>query len=649
MQHRKTIAVLVGGITDSFSVCLCRGILERAQAQDVNIVVFPCKYIQRDYTALSQINFEYQFETALSHITKKNIDGIISATDSICCFTDPEYREQFMQGFAGIPCVLAASIMEKYPCVTYDNVTGTREGINCMIHDLGLTRIGMISGPDSNPDARIRRQIFLDILRENGLPFEERRIITGNMSRYDKETFSAFLDRNPDIQAVFCHNDETAFGLYEEMKKRGLTPGKDISIMGYDNSDWSAQIFPTLSTVQADPAQIGRICLDLLLQHIDGQPISDCQLASEFILRDSFITPSALRSDGHTNRDTCRQMDHILNEQIQKQDQYYLDIKQYVRNLMLFERGTDSDYGNLFHNIEWLQISSAFLFLYEQPIIHLQGEPFAPPASLLLKTIHDKKSVSIVPKPQQTIPLDALFSNQTLLQQERFSFVFLPLYSNEFIYGFLLCDLTDPIFDNGEFISGLMSAAVKMIDLLKTNNQIQTQLEESLTVLKENNLALETLSQSDPLTGIYNRRGFFDKVEKLLSEPILLLYVDMDNLKIINDRYGHEAGDFSLRSIAHILSDCVGTDGITGRLGGDEFVCAIPTEQEDDLVIQNIYQAFQDFNAGTDKPYNVTVSAGAYRYRPEDTISLSDALILADNHLYETKKDRIKEVIKPQA
>lgn len=227
--------------------------------------------------------------------------------------------------------------------------------------------------------------------------------------------------------------------------------------------------------------------------------------------------------------------------------------------------------------------------------------------------------------------------------------MFLPLYSNEFIYGFLLCDLTDPIFDNGEFISGLMSAAVKMIDLLKTNNQIQTQLEESLTVLKENNLALETLSQSDPLTGIYNRRGFFDKVEKLLSEPILLLYVDMDNLKIINDRYGHEAGDFSLRSIAHILSDCVGTDGITGRLGGDEFVCAIPTEQEDDLVIQNIYQAFQDFNAGTDKPYNVTVSAGAYRYRPEDTISLSDALILADNHLYETKKDRIKEVIKPQA
>ncbi len=87
--------------------------------------------------------------------------------------------------------------------------------------------------------------------------------------------------------------------------------------------------------------------------------------------------------------------------------------------------------------------------------------------------------------------------------------VTLPLYANEMLYGILVCDLTDEVLEYGEFLSNQISAAVKMLNLLKNNENIQKQLEESLYVLKENNLELETLSKKDPLTGICNRRGFF--------------------------------------------------------------------------------------------------------------------------------------------
>lgn len=89
-------------------------------------------------------------------------------------------------------------------------------------------------------------------------------------------------------------------------------------------------------------------------------------------------------------------------------------------------------------------------------------------------------------------------------------YVLLPLYSNEILYGVLLCDLTEGVLVNGEFLGNQVSAAVKMINLLKTNEEIMKRLEESMAILQKNNIMLDNLSKQDPLTGIMNRRGFFD-------------------------------------------------------------------------------------------------------------------------------------------
>ena len=82
------------------------------------------------------------------------------------------------------------------------------------------------------------------------------------------------------------------------------------------------------------------------------------------------------------------------------------------------------------------------------------------------------------------------------------------------------------------------------------------------------------------MTGIGNRRGFFHDAEPLLKachaqdKELTVMYIDMNNLKIINDRYGHDEGDYSLKTIARILVQVVGNKGVVARIGGDEYACA---------------------------------------------------------------------------
>ena len=170
-------------------------------------------------------------------------------------------------------------------------------------------------------------------------------------------------------------------------------------------------------------------------------------------------------------------------------------------------------------------------------------------------------------------------------------------------------------------------------------------------MLRENNIALDALAKSDGLTGILNRRGFTEDAAKRLEQArgqkdTLVAYIDMNNLKIINDRYGHDEGDFSIRTISQLLRE-IFPKGIVGRIGGDEFALLTEyTGEELEDIKYRVYNVFRVFNAGTDKAYNVMVSAGFYVIGKDSETELADALAFADEKLYIEKQNRPKVVAK---
>ncbi|MBN1375048.1 MAG: GGDEF domain-containing protein [Dehalococcoidia bacterium] len=163
--------------------------------------------------------------------------------------------------------------------------------------------------------------------------------------------------------------------------------------------------------------------------------------------------------------------------------------------------------------------------------------------------------------------------------------------------------------------------------------------------LKQSEEELRTLSLVDELTGLYNRRGFLTIGGKLIKinyrtkEELLLFFADLDGMKRINDKFGHNEGDLALTEIANILKGTFRESDIIGRIGGDEFaVLATATQQDYSKFIINRLKEHLDINNAKGKhEYKLSLSIGVTSC-PESPCSIEDMLNRADQLMYEQKK-----------
>ena len=286
-KERPVIGFVVGEIMDEFSEQLCTGITKAARNDDVDIVVIPVNYIYRDMTGVPDI-YEYQYSTSVKYINKDNIDVLIVAGDPIGCYTSRDMLISFLEEFREIPMFLVATRIEGYYDISFDNRGGIVEGLRYLMDDLKCKKICFFSGPDGNSDVRERKEIYLEMMRERGLKVEERMIVKGNLSVNCESQAEQILDLNPDAEAIFCVNDNTAIGLYDVMEKRGLIPGRDIKVMGYDNTIRGSRLEPSLCSVDADPIELGKGAYLLAKKTFNGGNLSSMTLPTTFVLRDSF-------------------------------------------------------------------------------------------------------------------------------------------------------------------------------------------------------------------------------------------------------------------------------------------------------------------------------------------------------------------------
>ena len=170
-----------------------------------------------------------------------------------------------------------------------------------------------------------------------------------------------------------------------------------------------------------------------------------------------------------------------------------------------------------------------------------------------------------------------------------------------------------------------------------------------ITDRKRTEEALRTLSLSDELTGLYNRRGFFTlaeqqlKIAKRMKKKMLLLFVDLDDLKLINDNHGHNEGDLALIEIANALKKTFRESDLIARIGGDEFATLV-TETEGsnaEILSTRLLEGLREHNAKKSRGYNLSISIGISRYDPETPSTIDELLSLADKLIYKQKKQKL--------
>jgi len=229
----------------------------------------------------------------------------------------------------------------------------------------------------------------------------------------------------------------------------------------------------------------------------------------------------------------------------------------------------------------------------------------------------------------------------------------LPLRGRENLIGLMEVAISE---DARRVFAEDHKVSLSIYDSLLTVADIIALVVESIRLYRK----LKHRSQTDPLTGLYNRNYLMREIQKEINRsrrfqrPLSLLFVDVDNLKQLNDKLGHLHVDIILSELAKLLSETFRKTDCVSRYGGDEFVILLP---ETDLhgaeakgqelcrrIAEYPFPAFSE----REEPIRISVSCGAASYRPP--MSADAFLELADQALYRAKesgKNRVAVVERP--
>ncbi len=157
-----------------------------------------------------------------------------------------------------------------------------------------------------------------------------------------------------------------------------------------------------------------------------------------------------------------------------------------------------------------------------------------------------------------------------------------------------------------------------------------------------------SLSITDYLTGLYNRRGFITlaeqqtKIAERTKTGLLLLFADLDKMKWINDNLGHEKGDRALMDVASILKEVFRKSDVIARIGGDEFaVLGVGASMKDGKALgSRLQHKIYIHNAVEKRDYEISLSVGMAYRGPENPYSLDELMSQADARMYEQKRSK---------
>jgi len=162
------------------------------------------------------------------------------------------------------------------------------------------------------------------------------------------------------------------------------------------------------------------------------------------------------------------------------------------------------------------------------------------------------------------------------------------------------------------------------------------------------NKKLSDMSQTDELTGLYNRRGFVSLGQQSMQLAVrmnkngMVVFSDMDGLKVINDTWGHDTGDRAIVAMAFVLKKTFRSLDIIARLGGDEF--AIVAVDVNNKFIKTLRERMNRFlkvyNESSKEPFTLSISIGAVDFSAQQNSNLEKLLSKADSVLYEEKRKK---------
>jgi diguanylate cyclase (GGDEF)-like protein len=377
--------------------------------------------------------------------------------------------------------------------------------------------------------------------------------------------------------------------------------------------------------VRQDFSGLGSLSVETLYKKVCGEKVDEViNFTPVFIPRES--CGCAIKVDLERDNALIREERLFLEAST-----FRLLIRRTTSNLvLLFDN--DSLAKELYWSLPELSIHAALVGLYRAPI--KSDDPCADRMIDRLFGFDGKEKFNVVHNRRK--PVMRFSDYQTLglfdFERERRAFFFLPLFTKDEEEGVLLISFNRQIpMDVYETLRINISTSVKGAELMSK---------------------IQELSITDELTGLFNRRGFFQfahsKLKNLYREgdyvPIIL-FLDMDGLKQINDTYGHIEGDSAISAFAQVLRRALRDEDIVGRMGGDEFAIfsTVNSNTDGKLVENRIRAKLEEYNSKSSRKYEIAASIGSVVMEDATIESFDAAMLQADSVLYQEKSEKKKK------
>ena len=623
LNGRKTIGIILFDITGYYQQQLVHTLSKTASKCGYNLLTFSAFTIYGSDT--KNAAGEYNI---LHLIPYEQLDALIVCHDT---FNSNDAVEELWK-LVTERCQAPIISIRKKVNGCYNILVEDTDAIPALVrhfHDVHhFDRIAFMSGPYNHPDAIFRLEKYKEAMAELGLDCPEEYIFEGNFWKdcaLDAANHFMSLKNRP--QAIVCANDYMALSLCKELTLQGYSVPQDIAISGFDDVRDARANVPPLTTCYVSVSDMAKKAMETIDTLLNGKEAPACTFVpTKIIIRNSCGCESSTMKD----LSLSRMYEVELMEQLINHNAHNTFVSISLENMTSAE-----DIGDYLRLEDVPGITRDFYLCLGShgngayPQVKKKAPGFAK-RSHSIYSLRDLNPIATSSfETKKLLPPEAI-------REEPMTVFFFPIHYLEYNFGYVAAT------SNGEEAQDtLFHSWLSLI-----GNTL-----ENLRIRAKNQALLEKLNMlyhEDFLTKLYNRRGFEQFSEEEFSEAkkhnikTMTLSIDMDNLKYINDVYGHSHGDLALQTIADAMRQACSGCEICARIGGDEFAVFGYDYSEDKAkqYTENFLQYLKDFNAQSNLPYCVNASFGYTISDPSLSISRENYMKISDDLLYQNKRKR---------
>ena len=624
---KRKIAVFANAWSEKNLSDALEGIKCVAKEKDIDLFVFLSHAApgmnaneQREEKRIYQLPDFRDFDGLIVFSSTMNFDELVE-----------DARDRAVE--AGIPAVSIGSKIDGMVSVEMSNKATMRELVEHLVACHGVSDVEFIAGPKGSENSDARVDAWREVFEEHNLEMNEERVHYTDWSAREaivvvEEILARRKENLPD--AIICANDFIAMGVSGLLNEVGIRMPEDIIVTGYDYT-YDGQVFsPALCTVGQNDYLVGQTAAEKLINMISGGVEENVVINNIFINNQSCGCEREGLDELRIKECNTRYYNRIKalefgwsNSWIShsllkspKPEDIRENLDEYLGRSKIFNNGTT-------YILEDAKAKLYFADKKEEAAAGGYSDEFD-----VLAAVERRSRV-----PGNKINKRELIPGYKKVDGDSKLYMFMPIHFMDGVFGYAVVE---------DWLVGISTGKIKIF--LDSFNQAVEKLEQNIKLENLNEL-LQDLYTKDSLTGLYNRFGFnsegvllFNRC-KANNSKMVLMFVDINRMKLINDYYGHLQGDMAIKTVAEVIRNSIPQEFKAIRFGGDEFLIVGEYEDEDGIktIQQNIMDGVKNLGKSMNYPFYLSVSCGYLHFVPSADDSLDTYIKQADESMYEIK------------